>query len=167
MVLKHQKSNQIINNTWCDTEYPVYFIYKFYFFSYSFLLFCQMSKFSAISMARTSYVSMSMTSYVSMWWCGLFTRSTRLVGFLQFVGRHVALFWHIILIRANHSSLLFLYAECLAEKQQITILSLWFDPTEAQTHDLPNSRRARACSSIHHRCGFIKSEKYKTNHFTS
>jgi hypothetical protein len=32
----------------------------------------------------------------------------------------------------------------LAEKQQIPIkYSLWFDPTEARTHDLPHSRWAR------------------------
>jgi hypothetical protein len=62
----------------------------------------------------------------------LCTRTTR----QQSADRHVASLGHIILIRANQSLLFLLNAACLAEKQQIPILSLRFDPIGARTHDL-------------------------------
>ena len=49
------------------------------------------------------------------------------------------LFW----FRANQSLLFLFNAACLADKQQMTIFSLWFDPTGARTHDLPHLRRTR------------------------
>ena len=60
----------------------------------------------------------------------------------QSADRHVAPLGHIILIPSQlvTSLLLFLNAVCLAEKQ---FYSLLFDPTGAQTHDIPHSRRAR------------------------
>jgi hypothetical protein len=40
--------------------------------------------------------------------------------------------------RANQSLLFLINAACLAEKQQIQIYSLRFDPTGARSHDLPH-----------------------------
>ena len=87
------------------------------------------------------------------WWDPLCTRPTRLVGFLYIVLAHwnnslridMSPRWHTLSWFLSTQFLLFLLnATCLTEKQHIPILySLWFDPTRARTHDLPNSKRAR------------------------
>jgi hypothetical protein len=57
----------------------------------------------------------------------------------QFADRHVAPLGHIILIPC----------------QPVLVNSLWFDPTGARTHDLPDSRRTRY--PLRHRCSSMRS----------
>ena len=87
-------------------------------------------QFSVISWREQVKISMR------LWWGLLYTRPTRLVGFLLVIAH-----WNNSLridmsphsdtlsrFRANQSLLFLLNAARLAEKQQIQMYSLWFDP---------------------------------------
>jgi hypothetical protein len=56
------------------------------------------------------------------------------------MGRHVAPLGHIILISSQPVFAHFLKFARLAEKQQITLFSPWFDLTGVYTQELPQSR---------------------------
>jgi hypothetical protein len=59
----------------------------------------------------------------------------------QSADRHIVPLGHIVQFLASQSLLFLLNTACLAEKLQIPINSLWFDPIGPRTHDLSHSSR--------------------------
>ena len=60
----------------------------------------------------------------------------------QSAGRHVAPFWHIILIPSQPDFALSPLCRVLSGEATNTNFIVWFDPIRALIHDIPHSRRA-------------------------